>query len=171
MPVSPMNRRKAQWVVATALVLAMIAAWSLLRTRETDVYLTFLEPFSVAEGVLISRPSSCGDVGSREDIPDALYWNFIEANGRHAEPISLLALKASFLTVNTRRVDHYAALGIDIEHVLAETPHVFLSRVGFDAKETQALFCIETKDIGGFLHLRKIDGQRQIVAYRNAWDV
>lgn len=141
----------------------------MLRTRETDVYLAVLRRYPETDAVLISLPSTCGDGGPADGAPDALFRNFVEANGRNAKPVSLLALKASFVTTNVRRVDHYATLGIDIERMLAETPYVLPSRVGFGAGGAQALFCVEFKGQGAFVHLRKIGGEWRVVDIRTAW--
>lgn len=160
-----MTKRTAIFVVGTALALAMLAGWSLSRTRETDVYLAALAPYPSSEATYASRPSTCGGISNENGIPRELISSFLEANGPGSESISLLPLKWQFNTADSAKVDQYSAAGVRDSTLFPQgsTPVIF-SRVGFNHDGSEALFCVFGKG-ELIMYMRHVRGQWQLVKY------
>lgn len=152
-----MNRRSALAAVGIALVLAAIATWSLLGTRETDVYAAALADFANSEAVYLSQPSTCEQDRSPDGIPDPLFQRFVEANRPEAGSIPLKSPRFRHLVADATQVEHSATAGVPISVLLQGNLPVYLSRVGFNDEESEALFCV-TAQGNFFVHMKQTEG-------------
>ncbi|MFT3807840.1 hypothetical protein [Arenimonas sp.] len=163
-----MTKRKAIATVSIALMLGVVAALSLLHTRETDVFLDLMAPYRDSEKVFVSRPSTCYAEGPIDGVPNALLDSFLAANGPDAEPISLFRLRWHFLTAEARLLDRYPSAA---DRALASLPGdastIDFSRVGFNANRTEALFCVDDRAL---LYAKRVDGRWGIFSVPLAYD-
>jgi len=164
-----MQKRSAIATVAIAAVIAVAAIWSLTEGDETDVYSAFLAPFPDAAPVLTSRPSTCMATIPVAGIPDELVRSFLKANRKGSTAISLTRLRWNYDTAKPAKLRRVAQAGLYPGLFLPKGKAlVYLSRVGFSADNSSALFCVENKR-GLLVYLRKVDGMWREVSVEATW--
>jgi hypothetical protein len=162
------NKRRAIATLVLATAIATVAAWSLLRPPETNVYAAALAPYPEARPLLTSRPGTCGVGRHAPGIPDSLISSFISANGPDARPISLSSMHWRYDIAPAEKIKAYSILTARNAAASRGGQLVFLSRVGFNPDRSEALFCLEGN--GGWLfYLRLTDGVWKVVQTEPTW--
>jgi hypothetical protein len=168
-----MSKATSIGILSVTAIAVLAALWFNFRTKETDIYLAALAPYSNSTTILISRPSTClmateADPGFK-NLPPDLVNDFLAVNAPGAKPVSLNALKEEFSIADTSKLDSYTRAGVPREILIPEQrPLVSLSRVGFNHDRTEALFCLESRE-GFLLHLRLNNGHWQQVSFVSLW--
>ena len=168
----PMNKITSIGALLVIVAIIIAGVWSLKGSSERAVYLAVLAPHASSTTALVSKPSTCGISNSSrpiEGIPSSLLKSFLSANTPGAGSVSLGSLNGHFAIADSALVGKYAAAGVPFR-ILDHGRHdlASLSRAGFNANESEALFCVE--GLSGVLYLVHLkDGNWQLVKSVVVW--
>lgn len=152
-----------------------------LRNEEGLVYLSIFEPneetIEFQNVISLSRPSICGSSEAHfKGLPSDSVNEFIKANREGATPIRLTALEGNVPIVSWEDTKSMHKSGTTFAFQPENKRLLYLSRVGFNKSNTQAVLCIEEYNtdyalnaIGRLFYLHKIKGRWKVIEHRNIW--
>jgi len=149
---------------AAVLGLALSAAVPGWLDPEPPVFDAVLNPLHDFEFAAVSSPSTCDIEGKHLDgVSAALRSAFLAANAVDVPQGRVSDQSSTFSVGNSTQVAALGSLGI--APIKAGAKHLVvahLSRVGFDATRSEALFCMRTSHGSTMFHLRRVAGLWQI---------
>ena len=154
--------------VGVALILAaVIVGFAVARWLDPEpaVYEAVLRSIGATEVAVASAPGTCGvGVENVKDIPPPLVTAFRDANAPGAGFADVARLRTLVSVANSRQLAEYEAKGVaQWKAGNPALPVLRISRVGFSAGGSQALFCARSQRGAWLFHLQSSAGTWAVV--------
>jgi len=170
-----MNKKQSVIILTLMAAITTFAATSFylkLNNEEGKVYLGHLKYYknTLNNTAYFSGPTSCGNLSyiDKSEFPQELLNNYKKINGRGSKPISLGALEGFFNIVS---LEDAKLIHKNEEQLLRHSNKnlVRLSRVAFNKKESEALFCLEPLKRGYLIYMVKEKNEWKLSKGKKAW--